>query len=393
MNWFVRLNQAVDRWLTAPEANAAGRMGLYRILYALFYLTYLPALHTPQLAYIPAGEWRPVLSLLWLEATPPLAVMQAVQVGLVLGLGLLLVGWQVRGATLLVLLTGLFIVSVRFSFGKVDHANTFLMVYIPAMMLFYNWGRTYSLDALLRQRRGLSVPDVNESSWQYGWPIKVVLWLLCILFGTGGLLKLMDAWLVDFEMIPKLMFGYNIQPQPNPLNPLIATTPLLYLPLHFMALGFETLFPMAVINHTWRRFFVSSAILFHLFILLFMQINFAAMVITYAIFINWQWVYARMGQPGQRLEAVFARQRGTLLITGSLSAAILLTVVWHGLVSAFRVEMWGDVPAYMNIYWLIAVPLALYGVVASGLKLVRGLLDTLRRRPAPADALNHAATK
>lgn len=30
-----------DAWLTAPTPNAAGRLGLYRILYALFYLWYL----------------------------------------------------------------------------------------------------------------------------------------------------------------------------------------------------------------------------------------------------------------------------------------------------------------------------------------------------------------
>lgn len=373
------INRRVDRWLTAPESNAAGRLGLYRILYALFYLTYLPGMHAPELASIPAGEWRPVFSLLWLQATPPLVVMQIAQGALVLGLGLLLIGWQVRRATLLVLLSGLFIVSTRFSFGKVDHANTFLMVYIPAMMLVYNWGRTYSLDALLRQRRGLPVPDVNESSWLYGWPIKMVLWLLCILFGTGGLLKLTGAWLVDFETIPKLMYSYNLQPLANPLNPIIAVTPLLYLPLHFMALGFETLFPLAVINRTWRNFFAGSAVMFHLFTLLFMQINFVAMFIAYAIFIDWQWVYERLRQPGQRFGGWLARQPTTALIGSSVVLVALLAVVWHVAAALVNRYFWQNIPSYMAVYWCAAVPLALYVVATSGLALLRGLLALFQR--------------
>lgn len=32
------VGRAVDGWLTRPEPNAAGRLGLFRILYASFYL-------------------------------------------------------------------------------------------------------------------------------------------------------------------------------------------------------------------------------------------------------------------------------------------------------------------------------------------------------------------
>ncbi len=393
MRFIMHLSAMIDGWLTAPETYAAGGLGLYRILYALFYLTYLPAMHASELASIPAGEWRPVFVLLWLDGTPPLAVMQAAQIGLVTGLGLLLIGWQVRPATLLVLLTGLFIVSTRFSFGKVDHANTFLMVYIPAIMLFYDWGKTHSLAALLRQRRDLSPVDPHVGSWQYSWPIKLVLWLLCILFGTGGLLKLTDAWLVDFETIPKLMYGYNLQPNPNPLNPLIAATPLLYLPLHFMALGFETLFPMAVINRAWRTFFVSSAVLFHVFTLLFMQINFVAMLIAYAIFIDWQQVYERLRQPGQRFGRWCAHQSTPALTGSSVVVVALLVILWHSAIGPVNLYFWQDIPSYMSVYWWIAVPLALCGLVTSGLKLLRGLLTLFQRKPVVSDLLSRASMK
>ncbi|MBZ0291788.1 MAG: hypothetical protein K8L99_04400 [Anaerolineae bacterium] len=380
-----RVNQTVERWLTAPERNASGRLGLYRILYALFYLTYLPAMHATELASIPTSEWKPVLSMLWLNHPPSLTVMQVAQFGLVVGLGLLLIGWLVRPATFLVLLTGLLIVSTRFSFGKVDHANTFLMIYIPAIMLFYGWGKTYSVDALLRQRQGSSPVDVHDDSWRYGWPIKVVLWLLCILFGTGGLLKLLNAWLVDFETIPKLMYGYNLQPDPNPLNPVIAVTPLLYLPLHFMALGFETLFPLAAINRTWRTFFVSSAILFHLFNLLFLHINFVAMIITYAIFGDWQWIYDRLKQPGQRFGLWITQQRTSTVLGSGLVFVAFIVIVWHAASTAINLYFWQDTPSYLAVYWWIAVPVALYGVITSGLKLLQTIPAWFRRDSSTAN--------
>lgn len=380
MQTLLKLNQHVNNWLTAPEANAAGRMGLYRILYALFYLSYLPLMHAPQLGTLPDAEWRPVLAMLWSPGVPAVTWLQMMQVGLVAGLVLLVIGYRVRLATVLVLLTGLFIVSTRFSFGKVDHANTFMMVYIPAVMLFYNWGSTYSLDAALRQKRGQPTVDPTESTWQHAWPLRAILWLVAIQFMMSGYLKLVNAWLVDFETIPKLMYGYNLQASPNPLNPIIAVAPVLYLPLHFMALAFETLFPLAVINRAWRTFFVSSAVLFHVFTMLFMNINFVAMLITYAIFIDWQRLYQRLRQPGQRLYTVLLKAQTPALI----GAAIIITVagvwLWH---TPLARSIQADSEWDMWHYWLIAIPAALYGVMTSGLALLRGLLR--RSQPAPVE--------
>ncbi len=356
------LEARINQWLTQPTPNAVGRLGLYRILFALFYLAAVATDYVLGVTLIPVGEWRPVIILGWLASPPPDAVMHAATYGLLIALGLLLLGWRTPWSTLAVMALGTWIALVRYSYGKIDHEDTFMTVYIPLVMMFSAWGETYSLDARRRKKQAL---HPNESSWRYGWPMLVILWLLSIMYMMSGYIKIIPGvWLEDFQNVAKLMVSYNAVPDAFFLNPIIATNPLLYVPAQLIGLAFETLFPLALINMTWRRFFLSMAVFFHLFNHIFLHINFAYMFLVYALFVDWQAVYEQL-----RLERlkILAQVPASIL----LGAVIVFAVGWHTL------EMWRIVPAWVLTLWLpwvMALPLATYGLLTSTWALVRGLI-------------------
>ena len=102
----VRLRDLVDAWFTAPEPNAAGRMGLFRIVYALFYLWHLSLFELASMSGMPSSIQRKLVffDLLSVDLSP--AAFDALEKALVAALVMLLVGWRVRLATVVVLFLG-----------------------------------------------------------------------------------------------------------------------------------------------------------------------------------------------------------------------------------------------------------------------------------------------
>src|SRR5262245_61134770 len=124
-NHLKALHAWLECWLTSPEPRAAGRLGLFRILYALFYLWHPSWIHAADLARLPAASWHPVgvLRLLGVKA-PSMApaVLEPLLVGLLL---LLMVGLRVGIVTAAVLVTGVLLETFHQSYGKVEHASVF----------------------------------------------------------------------------------------------------------------------------------------------------------------------------------------------------------------------------------------------------------------------------
>lgn len=292
------------RWLSAPVANAAGTMGIFRILYALFYLWRIADRDFRVLAAIPPAEWQPI-SFLSLDPSfflPTLQVMNIAQLSLIGGLAALLVGYGVPIATLVVLVSGLYLDMVVFSYGKVDHSSMFLTFYIPFLMLFSRWGATYSLDAL---RRRVRVP-VEGASWQYIWPRRGVLVILCVLFFSAGWHKAFNGeWLQTFDILKgilqyRLLHAYQGSPPTDETAIIIQAVtrlPWIYIPAQIGVVLFELLFPLALVHHGLRRMFLWLAILFHMLNRVLLGITFTPLIITYAIFVDWQWFVRRLRLP------------------------------------------------------------------------------------------------
>ncbi len=139
------LRRCLRCWLTTPEARIAGRMGLFRVIYAAFYIWHLSWLDGAALGLLPEAVWQPVDLLRVVPLHPPSAVPGVIESCLVTALVLLLAGLCVGPVTLVVLVLGVLLDAFHQSFGKVEHASVFLVFYIPLFMVGSQWGGTWSL--------------------------------------------------------------------------------------------------------------------------------------------------------------------------------------------------------------------------------------------------------
>jgi len=335
MRLIKRLNTLVERWLTAPRRNAAGSLGLFRVLFALFYLLQQPVpAFFADLARIPQPEWKPIRALAWLDHSPPADFYVVLDMLLIFSLVLLLIGFRVRLATLLVLVCGVGLEMFQFSFGKVSHHTFFMSFHIPLFMLFSHWGSAYSLDAVLRRRRGLPVPAPSDDSWRYVWQMRALLLVLSFLFFTAAYNKLRGAWRYEWDLLATLLPEYALRQQmnaPYPVEtvtrwhyPLVAALAPL---LHFIILAFEGSFPLALLHRHLRNLYLAGAVLMHMGNVFFMNLYFTQMLPAYVIFVDWQSLYERL-IPARVRRLSLDRFSTPVLVGGTLGIAALVTLVW-----------------------------------------------------------------
>jgi hypothetical protein len=317
-----------------------------------------------------------------MQTIPSAEVLNLLYAVYIISLVFLLFGLQTRWSTLVVLISGTLFAAIMNSFSKIDHADTFIRVYIPAVMCFVPWGRLYSADALLAQRRGVMPVSPREDGLSYSWPILFLFWLLCIFFMMSGVIKAVPPgqWIVDPDLMRKFMLEYNSIEQPVYLRHILAQLPLVPTLLLWGGLAFELFYPLAVINKDWRTFYVSSTVFFHMMTGITLGIAFDTNLFLYILFFDLWLVFDRIVAPQKRERLSVAAQKVTILgwvgIIGCVSAVILLT--YHNPVTG---------PAYRHFValfslnvWYIAVPIAAYGICKSLPKILQPLTRRLRER-------------
>jgi hypothetical protein len=372
---------AFDRWLTAPESNAVGRLCLFRILFALNYLWIIHGFSYTQMTQVPLDEWQPVALLGWLTALPDATFFHGLHVLLIGGLFLLLIGFRTRLATLLVLAAGLILDMFTHSFGKVGHGLALMVFYIPLFMLFADWGAAYSVDALLMRCR----VDVRDSSWRYGYPIKLMLILLSLLFFTAAVHKLMGSWGNNPAVIINSMSVNNVRAVmagewAQPLVPFIAETPGMGDLLRFLGIAFQALFVFSLFNRRLRNVFIAGAILFHTFIFWFMRVGFDAQIIAYALFVDWQRLYDWLLAP------LFRRVRLALPRPALVAGAVVIVaggvLLWFG-TSVFQTALGWFNPDLL--LWVIIAPFSLFWMIWSAVGFLRDVRSALLRSDQAVD--------
>lgn len=248
-NLLTSISSTIENWLKVPEKNAAGRLGIYRILYSSFYLWYLSDLPASDLAGLPGSLYvnRILLTTYFPKPLTPV-IFQGLEVILVTFLFLLLLGFRVRLATLSVLVIGCLIETFKFGLNA-ERAAVFLVFHIPLAMLFFrSWGDTYSVDSLLRRKPESLTTSPNDSSWVYGLSIRYVLFILAFLWFSSGISKMVSGyWLGSSDMMAFHVLQKNIKAAAYdlPLNPfavLIAQTPLVHHFLRLFTIFFEVAF-------------------------------------------------------------------------------------------------------------------------------------------------------
>ncbi|MDJ0679234.1 MAG: hypothetical protein QNJ18_05155 [Xenococcaceae cyanobacterium MO_167.B52] len=321
-----------------PDQNAAGNLGLFRIIFSFFYIWHLSTQFFENLSGLPSIHWSHNLYLLRyffkdLGEPLPIAFFNILESCLIVALVLLLFGYKTRIATFLVLVLG-GLVEALHTATDIQRATVILTFYIPLFMLITNrWGDTYSADSFLEYCKSGTYISPSESYWIYSLPARSVLIVLSVLFFSSAVFKISlgGQWLVYPELISNLVLHRTIKSAVlglplNPLAPFISQTPVLHHSLRITTLLFEGFFFLSLFSRTLRDFFVSLALIFHSFNAIWLAVTFTSVLIGYGLFIDWEALK----------ENIWPQQKHywqnnidpNILIFGILFLSILIGILW-----------------------------------------------------------------
>ncbi len=330
MNILGTLEDRFERWLTAPAVHAAGRIGLARIVYCLFYLWILARLHYTEAAQRIPIQWEPTT--IFSTLPPPTANTLSLGESLLAALlVLLLVGFLTRWVTVGVLIVGCLLMAADHAAFLADRTSALTVFFVPLLMTFSRWGSTYSLDFLLRKRRGQPVPGVMDSAWQYIWPAQALLLILAFLFMTGGFRKLRSGdWLAYPDWLSGLLYSKSVisylqngTPM-SPLVPLLVSMPILPMLGQYAVIVFEFTFPLVLFSRFFRALYLRTLPLFHIFNAFVLGIPFPFVLGLYVFFVDWQRL-----RPDRARLPFLTRIPSMALIAGAVLVAALTGLGWN----------------------------------------------------------------
>ena len=172
------------------------------------------------------------------------------------------------------------------SFGHFNH-DEMPIVYILICLAVAPCGDAFSLDEWLgrvRQRPGDIV---------YGYPILLMRCLLAWSYFSSALIKLRVSGLGYFnpDNLPSVAITHSLDNLHNThfrlafwLPNVRGITTTIAVLLVFL---WELLFPLAIVSRMARRIILPLGLLFHLLIMLFMNLSFPYHVAAYSVFIDW----------------------------------------------------------------------------------------------------------
>lgn len=347
-----------DRWTASGSFNHAD-LARYRLLYAVFALCTLPAL--APLSELPSSFVNPPLGpFRVLSEFPPAWFLWGIEVLLAAGLGALLTGWRVRTAAVIVSVLYVLSYGLLFSVGKTDHRILFLVA--PLVLAFTGWG-----DA-----RDDEPPPPQ-------WPMRFLALVVGVQFATSAAMKALSGWL---DPTTQASQGHFIrQYVANDRQDWLAT-PFTYVDyaafwesVDWATVLLEGAVILSVLNWRLFRIVLANLTLFHLGVLLMMNIPFSPNPVVYGAFVSW----------------------GALAVWPSMPAGARLLLARHRAAVALVVGI-GALFARWLLPWLgegIEPPVVLLGAAVGAWYLVRqalGLRDILRRpraprRPLPVDTV------
>jgi len=218
------------------------------------------------------------------------------------------IGLLTRPSMVLVFLLGLYVIGWGQNFGKVMHSHHVALL-CTGILAFARCGDAWSVDALLRRRRGGDLPP--ETSSEYTWPVRAAWLVMTLMFFAAGVAKLRHAgleWIFSDSFSRLLVLKhYEKQADLGSWGLRIAQIGWLCQTLAFVSVAIELGAPLALVSRRLRMLIVPS--------LLGMQIGIAALMgvhprspnfACYAFFVPWHALGARvsraLGRAGARAD-------------------------------------------------------------------------------------------
>lgn len=265
-----------DSWVSSGPFVARD-LSRYRVVFGIVMLASFPRFSwvselTPAYYNPPPGPFQ------WLPGFAPFWFLTGVELLLAGCFAAMIFGVWVRAASISATVLMLIGFGSVYSTGKVSHSILFVL--LPLVMSFVPWGaRTGSPGDHVAD------PPVRQ------WPLRYLALLIGLAYLTAGTQKLLSGWLNPASQASQGHFFRQILA--NGRDQWMAqffTTfdvPIFWETLDWTTILFECGIVFAIL--TWRSFRILLAVaaLFHVSVMLMMNITFIGNVIVYAAFIPW----------------------------------------------------------------------------------------------------------
>lgn len=279
-------SRLLDRFTLEEYKLPPGGISFLRIVYASFVLLVVGVPQYRWIANRPDFFYDPPQYSVaaWFDAFPSEAFFISLDILLIGCFVFLLFGLYTRWVSLLTGTLMLIGFSFYYSFGKINH-DALLMLYVPVVMSFSNWGHHFSLDARRKAHRSDSV--------EQHWPLAFLALLLGFAMFSAGVPKLISGWLSTSTQAVRgfvVMFNYDDNFPERFLQPwlLAYDNSLFWEVLDYSAVFFEIGFLVSVLNRRVFRGFITAAVTFHTVNILIFSISFVNNLALYLLFINWK---------------------------------------------------------------------------------------------------------
>lgn len=313
------LKQRLWRWVFHSYKPCIHSLGFSRLLFASGILLLGLPRHLWIAKFSDSFFVPPIGITLFFRGFPPASFFYALNFLLIWVTLCVLIGYKTRAAS--VTLAILFVVGNAwdYSFGKISH--DILLVVVPAVMAFSDWGQTLSADAWQagQKRRTLRA-----------WPVTLLALVVSLLMFTAAWPKLVTGWLDPHSQAVRghLAFNHFVIGRHTLLSGYVLglNQPFAWEMLDIATVALEAGFLVACLSCRAMRVFCAGACFLHAGIFFLMNIFFWPNLVAYAMLVDWSW--AQDAHPMQRFWAAWERLVARLRLPSLLLASASLFCVY-----------------------------------------------------------------
>ncbi len=274
-----------DRMLFSTWDIEPKRLAVFRMIYGLYALIWIFPVSS-WVQDLPGSWFEPAFGpLLVFESTPDSRIMVTLSVVAAVSLVGVVAGFRTRWTSLAAAVTLATLSGIEYSFGKIDH-TTFMWL-VPGLMSFSAWGDEISVDAIRSEGRR----SEESRRGRQAWPVALLVVALASAMATAAVAKIRGGWLdlsysaTRGHQVSRVftLGGDKLLAVPAAENHLA----ILDEAFDWLTVGFEGAFLPALFSRKWTRRIVAIAMIFHLAVVMMLNIAFLANLAVYGVVVAW----------------------------------------------------------------------------------------------------------
>lgn len=289
------------RWWFAPESPL--NLGICRAMFFAAEVVYHAPVHFQEWGTVPrALLYKPawIFERMHLPILPTTGLL-IFEIVWKLAMACACLGLFTRVATAVSAVGALYLLGVPFNYGKVFHLAS-IIIWTMTILAFSRSGDGFSIDSLIRKRRGLPAP---APSGEYRWPVRMVWVMMAVLFFNAGMAKVLRGrweWVASENMAVLMTQRHYLNANSLPAlswGLFIAKHAWLYMPFAAGSILAEVFcFVALFLRNPWRLAIPACLLSMQLGIGLLMNVWFTPYMVVYLFWVPWgdAWRWAGRGR-------------------------------------------------------------------------------------------------